>query len=182
MHYLNASEDSYVDSLIRIQIPDFISQESTYLRVYMCVCENLRPYSVLSPLLLISCVVFTRMLLRETNQTLLQKNLFLPECSECLCQWLWSEIGVQREGPHEMLSSVSSINVFLCTLKKQISGSDDSRMFLYNQQYLVPFHTINTSWFLTPSVFVCVRMCVCVCACLHLMLQCIDSFSTNVCN
>lgn len=74
MHYLNASEESRLHSLTQIQIPDFISQESTYLRVVGCLCVNIYAFTPFCLSLTVLCIVFTRLLLKATNQTLLRKK------------------------------------------------------------------------------------------------------------
>lgn len=102
MHYIWMPVKKGTYTVLWIQIPDFISLESTYVRIVECVrereCEITWAFTLSCFFkLLILCIVFTQLLLMATNQTLVQKNLFLTDHCVSGCK----AVVESREGPHK---------------------------------------------------------------------------------
>lgn len=99
MHYLNASEERYLYSLMNPNnLISSLKKALIWGRLSVCECGITWAFTLSGFFkLLILCIVFTRLLLRATNQTLVQKNLFLTDHGVSGCK----AVVECREGPHK---------------------------------------------------------------------------------
>ncbi len=95
MHYLNTSEERY---FIQSYESKYMISSLKKAFIWVCVCGVTWAFTLSCFFkLLILCIVFTRLFLRATNQTLVQKNLFLTDHCVSGCK----AVVECREGPHK---------------------------------------------------------------------------------